>query len=136
MAGYPISPRVFIFPSDEDRFSHLVPADDPGPEALHGGLVTAHNGTWQWPARVIRPGPSPGTVWLAVQWTGCEPVPGAAGQLAPGERDLILADLGRLLDLLGLGDHARPQSPHEVFLMCLAELERVKGTLAGGRLRP
>jgi hypothetical protein len=38
------------------------------------------------------------------------------------EQDAIHADLGELLVMLGLGDYARPQSPHEVFQMCLARL--------------
>jgi hypothetical protein len=38
------------------------------------------------------------------------------------ERDLIHADLGQLLDMLGLGDFARPESSHEVFQQCLARL--------------
>ena len=35
--------------------------------------------------------------------------------LEPGERDLVLSDLGEMLEALGLGDYARPESPHEVF---------------------
>lgn len=46
--------------------------------------------------------------------------------LADSERDLIHADLGKLLDLLGLGDYARPQSSHEVFLTCLEEVAKLK----------
>lgn len=44
--------------------------------------------------------------------------------LADSERDLIRGDLGRLLDLLGLGDFARPASSHEVFGMCLEEVAK------------
>ena len=33
--------------------------------------------------------------------------------------DAVLADLGQLLDVLGLGDHPRPEPPHEVFQRCL-----------------
>lgn len=44
--------------------------------------------------------------------------------LADSERDLIRADLGRLLDLVGLGDFARPASSHEVFVMCLDEVAK------------
>lgn len=46
--------------------------------------------------------------------------------LADSERDLIRAGLGKLLDLLGLGDYARPQSSHEVFLTCLEEVAKLK----------
>jgi hypothetical protein len=41
-----------------------------------------------------------------------------------------LADLGLLLRTLGLGDHARPQSPHEVMLEAIEEVRRLK---AAGR---
>ena len=44
------------------------------------------------------------------------------GTLTRTERDLVLTDLGQLLDMLGLGNFARPQSPHEVFQMCLRKL--------------
>lgn len=47
--------------------------------------------------------------------------------LADSERDLIRRDLGRLLDLLGLGAHARPASSHEVFVMCLEEVAKLAG---------
>lgn len=47
--------------------------------------------------------------------------------LADSERDLIRRDLGRLLDLLGLGGHARPASSHEVFVMCLDEVAGLTG---------
>ena len=46
--------------------------------------------------------------------------------LSDSERDLVHADLGKLLDLLGLGDYARPESSHEVFLMCLEEVAKLK----------
>lgn len=39
---------------------------------------------------------------------------------AQSEREAVRADLGQLLELLGLGDYGRPQSPHEVFLECLS----------------
>ena len=42
------------------------------------------------------------------------------------EQDAILRDLGALLNALGLGDHARPESPHEVMLQCIAEAKRLK----------
>jgi hypothetical protein len=48
------------------------------------------------------------------------------GHLSATERDAVLADLGRLLDALGLGDYARPESPHEVMLQCIAEVERLR----------
>jgi len=38
------------------------------------------------------------------------------------EQDAMHADLGELLEILGLGNYARPQSPQEVFRMCLAKL--------------
>ncbi|WP_449411127.1 hypothetical protein [Methylobacterium komagatae] len=41
--------------------------------------------------------------------------------------DLIQSDLRELLAILGLSDHARPQSPHEVFQHALSYL---KGRLA------
>ena len=46
--------------------------------------------------------------------------------LSEHERDLIHADLGQLLDLLGLGNYARPESSHEVFLACLEEIAKLK----------
>ena len=55
------------------------------------------------------------------------------GVLLPKERDLVLEDLGKLLTVLGLGDHARPESPHDVFGMCLEEAGRLKGDLAAVR---
>ena len=52
-------------------------------------------------------------------------------------QDAVLADLGQLLEVLGLGDYARPESPHEVFGQCvakarelLAERDRLRGQLA------
>ena len=42
------------------------------------------------------------------------------------ERDLIHADLGQLLELLGLGDYARPESSHEVFQQCIAAVARLQ----------
>lgn len=51
--------------------------------------------------------------------------------LADSERDLIRRDLGQLLDLLGLGDHARPASSHEVFVMCLEEVAKLAGDREG-----
>ena len=44
------------------------------------------------------------------------------GSLTRTERDLVLTDLGQLLEMLGLGNFARPESPHEVFQMCLRRL--------------
>ena len=49
------------------------------------------------------------------------------------ERDLVHADLGKLLELLGLGDYARPKSSHEVFLMCIDEVAKLKGQPGSGR---
>lgn len=38
------------------------------------------------------------------------------------EQEAMHADLSQLLELLGLGTHARPQSPHEVFTECLTAI--------------
>ena len=57
-------------------------------------------------------------------------VPLARRALLPDERDLIMADLGRLLMLLGLGGHARPASPHEVFALCLDEVAKLTAKAA------
>jgi hypothetical protein len=46
------------------------------------------------------------------------------GSLTGTERDMIRADLGDLLEALGLGDYARPESPHEVMRQCIDEVER------------
>jgi hypothetical protein len=48
--------------------------------------------------------------------------------LSENERDLIHADLGKLLELLGLGDYARPESSHKVFLACLEEVAKLKAS--------
>lgn len=60
------------------------------------------------------------------------------GTLSAGERDAVHADLGELLEMLGLGNYARPESPHAVFRQCLAEvlarleaMEHLKAALAG-----
>ena len=47
---------------------------------------------------------------------------GPDGSLTRTERDAVLEDLGQLLEALGLGNFARPESPHEVFQMCLRKL--------------
>jgi len=44
------------------------------------------------------------------------------GSLTRTERDAVMTDLGQLLEMLGLGNFARPESPHEVFQMCLRKL--------------
>ncbi|KQT08542.1 hypothetical protein ASG40_11735 [Methylobacterium sp. Leaf399] len=41
-----------------------------------------------------------------------------------GDADTLQADLSELLAMLGMGDHARPQSPHEVFQEALTELRK------------
>lgn len=46
------------------------------------------------------------------------------------ERDAVMRDLGLLLDALGLGSHARPQSPHDVMMMCVAEARRLRAGFA------
>lgn len=43
--------------------------------------------------------------------------------------DLVLEDLAALLRALGMGDHARPISPHEVMLQCIREVERLRMAL-------
>jgi hypothetical protein len=42
------------------------------------------------------------------------------------EQDAIHADLSQLLRVLGLGDHARPQSSHEVMLDAINEAGRLR----------
>jgi len=41
------------------------------------------------------------------------------GSLTRTERDMVSTDLGQLLEVLGLGNFARPESSHEVFQQCL-----------------
>lgn len=43
---------------------------------------------------------------------------------------VMQSDLRELLVALDMGDHARPQSPHEVFQEALAEVRRVKAKIA------
>jgi len=50
-----------------------------------------------------------------------------SGQSESDASDLMQSDLRELLAILGLSDHARPQSPHEVFQHALSFL---KGRLA------
>jgi hypothetical protein len=52
-----------------------------------------------------------------------------AGDLASSERDAVLEDLGLLLRVLGLGDHARPCSPHEVMLDAINEVRKLRQRL-------
>ena len=40
------------------------------------------------------------------------------------ERELMLADVGQLLDATGLGDHARPEPPHQVMLEAIEAARR------------
>jgi len=44
-------------------------------------------------------------------------------------------DLAALLRALGLGDHARPETPHTVMMSAIAEVGRLKTTLRGVLLR-
>jgi hypothetical protein len=37
----------------------------------------------------------------------------------------VMQDLADLLNVLGLGDHARPQTPHEVFRECIASVAEI-----------
>lgn len=43
--------------------------------------------------------------------------------------DAVQADLRELLGALGMGDHARPQSLHEVFQECIQEVRRERERL-------
>ena len=52
--------------------------------------------------------------------------PQHGGDLSASERDAVMADLGKLLEVLGLGDCARPQSPHEVMLECIAGVAKIR----------
>lgn len=52
-----------------------------------------------------------------------------AEQLASDERKSIHEDLMQLLRVLGMGDHARPRSPHAVFLECIARTNDLVGLL-------
>lgn len=42
------------------------------------------------------------------------------------EQHAVHADLAQLLRILGLGDHARPQSPHEVMLDAINEVGKLR----------
>jgi hypothetical protein len=46
------------------------------------------------------------------------------------EQHAVHEDLAQLLRILGLGDHARPQSPHEVMLDAINEAGRLRAALA------
>jgi hypothetical protein len=48
------------------------------------------------------------------------------------EQDAVHADLAQLLRVLGLGDHARPQSPHDVMLDAINEAGRLRARLQFG----
>lgn len=51
----------------------------------------------------------------------------AAGVAAHrAEQDAVHADLSQLLRVLGMGDHARPQSSHEVMLEAISEAGRIR----------
>jgi hypothetical protein len=45
------------------------------------------------------------------------------------EQDAVHADLSQLLRVLGMGDHARPQSSHEVMLDAINEAGRIRVAL-------
>ena len=47
------------------------------------------------------------------------------GRLREGQ-SVMLDDLAALLRALGLGDHARPETPHHVMLSAIAEVERLR----------
>lgn len=46
------------------------------------------------------------------------------------EQQAVHDDLALLLRVLGLGDHARPQSPHEVMLEAISKAGRLRARLA------
>lgn len=46
------------------------------------------------------------------------------------EQDAVHADLSQMLRVLGMGDHARPQSSHEVMLDAINEVGRLRTRLA------
>lgn len=53
--------------------------------------------------------------------------------------DIAQSDLAELLNVLGMGDHSRPQSPHEVFQEALGVLRKrlaAAGREPGGSLPP
>lgn len=50
-----------------------------------------------------------------------------------GDSDTLQNDLADLLRALGLQDHARPQSPHEVFRECIEKVKRLRTAEAGLR---
>ena len=50
------------------------------------------------------------------------------------DQSLMQDDLRALLRAAGMGDHARPQSPHEVMLQAVAEVERLRAALHAHRL--
>lgn len=64
-----------------------------------------------------------GKQMLAVLGDAALPV---AAVLDRTERDMIHADLGQLLEVLGLGNYARPESPHEVMQQCIAKAARLR----------
>ena len=78
----------------------------------------------------LRPG-AEGSFEYATPRRPLSPLVPLGSPLADNERDLIHRDLGKLLELLGLGDFARPQSSHEVFMMCLEEVAKLKAAPAG-----
>lgn len=54
----------------------------------------------------------------------------AGGSAHRAEQDAVHADLSQLLRVLGMGDHARPQSSHEVMLDAINEVGRLRTRLA------
>ncbi len=45
------------------------------------------------------------------------------------DSQILQDDLRDMLCALGMGDHARPQSPHEVFRECIARASRHRAAL-------
>lgn len=107
---------------DQAQYEPGVPYQDPD-----GGLWIFDRALADGSPRWLRPGLAGPFGYATPRRPLNRMVPaGAPRELPPDERDLIRADLGRLLDLLGLGDGARPQSPHEVFTACLEEVAKLK----------
>lgn len=113
-------------------FGHVLRNREP--EYVPGGIYESATGRRYLRVHndAMKPGP-----WVLIYEDGAvQPCPANAPKrplrrlvpegspLGDGEQALIHADLSRLLDLLGLGAYARPESPHEVFLMCIEQVKR------------
>jgi hypothetical protein len=60
---------------------------------------------------------------------GFEAAAATATRAHIAEQDAVHADLSQLLRVLGMGDHARPQSSHEVMLDAINEVGKIRGAL-------